>query len=182
MRLLVFGIVCFVGLFACGTKEQETKPQQQTSAPTTIYGTLADVEGYLQQINPHMQEIGRIQLEVDKVVGSTGKATGSNLAPVMKKNRPPLAAVEQALREITSPPLLAPFHANIIKMVTLRLSAYDATIRGNEAENSSGDLSLYTEAETQLKDANKIIVQLNEEMAKIYQAISESQPLETAAP
>jgi hypothetical protein len=66
----------------------------------------------------------------------------------------------------------------------LRLDAYAAPIRGWQAEQKTGDESLYQHAEAKLQQANQLIVQLNEEMKRINDALAAAAPppVETASP
>lgn len=188
----LFTVCCASVLVSCGSPSQEEIPEQDLPSPrqqttaaataNTLYGNSAEIEAYLQSINPHIQEVGRIQLDVDKSVGSTGKATGENLAPAMEAHKPRLEAVLEGLSAIEPPPLLASFHADVKKLVALRLSGYSDTIRGRAAEQSSGDISLYEEAEKTLREANALIGHLNGEMQKINAALSSSTPTQTASP
>lgn len=190
--ILVIAIGCAFVLTSCGSQSQDAIPEQDQPSPrqeantppaaNTIYGNAADIEAYLQAINPHIQEIGRIQLDVDKSVGSTGKATGENLAPAMEAHKPRLETVLESLGAIVPPPLLASFHTDVKKLVTLRISGYDDTVRGRAAEQSSGDIALYEKAEQTLREANTLIGHLNGEMQKINAALSSSTPTQTAAP
>lgn len=183
---------CAFVLASCGSQSQDAIPEQDQPSPrqepktsagqNTLYGNSADIEAYLQAINPHIQEIGRIQLDVDKSVGSTGKATGENLASAMEVYKPRLEAVLESLSTVEPPPLLASFHGDVKKLVTLRISGYDDTIRGRLAEQNSGDITLYENAEITLKEANVLIGHLNSEMQKINAALSNNSPTQTASP
>ena len=179
-------------LLACGNQNGEKIPEQKVASPkvqieekneySTPYGTKAEIETYLNRINPHVQEVGRIQLLVDKNIGSSGRATGSNLAPVMQGIKPSLEVVLDTLSGVNPPPLLSSFHNNFKKLVTLRIVAYDTTIRGYELEQETGDLSLYEEAEANLDEANKLIVLLNAEMGKIMESLASLPTQQTASP
>lgn len=148
----------------------------------TPYGTKTKIETYLNRINPHVQEVGRIQLSVDKNIGSSGRATGSNLAPVMKRLKPNLEAILDTLSGLNPPPLLSSFHGTFKKLITLRIAAYDTIIKGHKIEKETGDLSLYEQAEAQLDEANKLIVLLNGEMSKIMESLEPSSSQQTATP
>jgi hypothetical protein len=186
--ILAWGLAAF----CCGNQDGGKIPEQKAASPqakigeehasTTHYGTKAEIETYLNRINPHVQEVGRIQLLVDKNIGSSGRATGSNLAPVMKGTKPNLAAILDTLTGVNPPPLLSSFHSNFKKLVTLRIAAYDITIRGYELEQNTGDLSLYNKAEANLDEANKLIVLLNEEMGKIMESLASISTQQTASP
>ena len=191
-KLSLLSLVPILFLLSCGNQDGDKIPEQKAASPkvraeessisATPYGTKEDIEQYLKQINPHVQEVGRIQLLVDKNIGSSGRATGSNLAPTMKSVKPNLEAILDSLSNISPPPLLSSFHGDFKKLVALRISAYDNTIRGYSVEKETGELSLYEEAEAQLDEANKLIVQLNEEMGKIMQTLSTASTQQAASP
>jgi hypothetical protein len=166
---------------ACSSQNQEgIPPQTESPSPAnqppasspTVYGDSGLIQKYLVQINPYIQEVGKIQLEVDKVVGSSDKATGANLAPVMSKLIPRLEVAHSEFEQIAPPPLLAQFHSDIKNLMALRLDAYKSTIRGWSIEEKTGDAKVYQEAELKLKQANELIAKLNGEMAKINQALA----------
>ena len=190
--LTLFSFSPILIFFSCGNQDGGKIPEQKAASPkvqiqeepvsSTPYGSKVEIESYLNRINPHVQEVGRIQLLVDKNIGSSGRATGSNLAPVMKGIKPDLEAILDTLSSINPPPLLASFHGNFKKLVTLRIAAYDTIIRGYELEQKTGDLSLYEKAETNLDEANKLIVLLNEEMGKIMESLASSSTQQTASP
>lgn len=190
--LTIFSLSPVLIFLSCGSQDGENIPKKEIASPkvnieeesasSTSYGTKAEIETYLNRINPHVQEVGRIQLLVDKNIGSTGKATGSNLAPVMKNLKPKLEAILDTLSGLNPPPLLSSFHGNFEKLVNLRIAAYDTTIRGYEIEKETGDLSIYEQAEDQLDEANKLIVLLNGEMGKIMESLASSPSQQTVSP
>ena len=190
--LTIFSLWLSFTLFACGNQDGEKIPEQKAASPkiqveegntsSTPYGTKAEIETYLNRINPHVQEVGRIQLSVDKHIGTSGRATGSNLAPIMKGLKPNLEAILDTLSVLNPPPLLSSFHGNFKKLVTLRIAAYDTVIRGYKIEKETGDLSIYEQAEAQLDEANKIIGLLNGEMGKIMKSLESSSNKQTASP
>ena len=144
---------------ACSNQDQEGIPAQAeptASTPasmTTAYGDSDLIKKYLGQINPYIQEVGKIQLEIDKVVGTSQKATGVNLAKAMKKFKPRLETAQTEFTKIQPPPLLGKFHSDIKNLIALRL------------------------------DANELISVLNGEMAKINQALkTASTATQTASP
>ena len=190
--LTIFSLSLFFTLLACGSPDGEKIPEQiaaspkvqveEESASSTPYGTKPEIETYLNRINPHVQEVGRIQLSVDKNIGTSGRATGSNLAPIMDDLKPNLEDILDTLSVLNPPPLLSSFHGNFKKLVTLRIAAYDTVIRGYKTEKETGDLSVYEQAEAQLDEANEIIVLLNGEMGKIMKSLESSSNKQTASP
>ena len=190
--LTIFSLSLFFTLLACGSPDDGKIPEQKAASPkvqveggstsSTPYGTKTEIEAYLNRINPRVQEVGRIQLSVDKNIGASGRATGSNLAPIMKSLKPNLEAILDTLSGLNPPPLLSSFHDNFKKLVTLRIAAYDTVIRGYKIEEETGDLSLYEQAEAQLDQANKLIVLLNGDMGKIMKSLASSSNKQTVSP
>lgn len=190
--LKFFSLLPILVILSCGNQDGGKIPEQKAASPqakieeqhasTTLYGTKAEIETYLNRINPHVQEVGRIQLLVDNNIGSSGRATGTNLAPAMQSTKPNLEAILDTLSIVNPPPLLSSFHNNFKKLVTLRIAAYSTIIRGFELEQKTGDLSLYEKAEASLDEANKLIVLLNEEMGKIMESLASISTQQTASP
>lgn len=162
---------------ACGpggdSQTTSEKPVVQTA-----YGTLADVQAYLDDLNPQIAVIGALNIEYEQGLASARSTdasrrhgTGRNLAERAAQVRPRLQAVLEALSTIQPPPLLAPFHRDTRKMVAARLEAYAKNMEGWEIEQVDGAYqAVYSEAETKLQEANRLILQLNEEMTKINAA------------
>jgi hypothetical protein len=185
--LIILGTLAFFA--ACSNQDQEGIPAQAeptASTPasmTTAYGDSDLIKKYLGQINPYIQEVGKIQLEIDKVVGTSQKATGVNLAKAMKKFKPRLETAQTEFTKIQPPPLLGKFHSDIKNLIALRLDAYDTTIRASSIEEKTGDEKVYEKAEQKLGRANELISVLNGEMAKINQALkTASTATQTASP
>ena len=183
----VWPILAFV--LACGSGQEESQnipqpvPAETVPATQTPYGDRAQVQTYLEAINPFVQEVGKIQLEIDKMVGSSGQATGKNLAPAMEIAKPRLQQAIADFAKISPPPLLSPLHNDIKNMMVLRLAGYETTIRGWAQEQQDGSTEAYAEAEGKLREANQLIITLNQEMAKVFQALEQAaQPAQTTAP
>ena len=179
----------FALVLACGSGQEESQnipqpvPAGITSANQTAYGDKAKVQNYLETIYPLVQEVSMIQLEIDKMVGSSGQATGKNLAPAMETVKPRLKQAIADLDKISPPPLLSPLHNDFKKMMVLRLAGYETTIRGWAQEQQNGSVEAYSEAESKLREARQLIIALNQEMSKVYQAVEQAaQAAQTAVP
>ena len=85
----------------------------------------------------------------------------------MEQVRPRLEEALGLLEKIEPPPVLAPLHRDIKKLMIVRRDAYRLTIAGWHKEQEDSDMSLYKGAETKLAEANQIIQQLNEDLKKI---------------
>ena len=179
----------FVLFLACGSGQEESLnipqpvPAGITPANQTAYGDKAQVQNYLEAIYPFIEEVSMIQLEIDKMVGSSGQATGKNLATAMETVKPRLQQAIADLDKISPPPLLSTLHYDIRKMMVLRLAGYETTIRGWAQEQQDGSIEAYAEAEGKLREARQLIIALNQEMSKVYQAVERAaQPAQTTAP
>lgn len=185
-RIAICSIILALG---CGSNQEETKsipqplPAETAPITETPYGDAVQIKSYLEAINPFIQEIGKIHLEVNKKIGTSGKATGENLAAAMTKVKPRLIKAIDDFSQIEPPPLLATLHADIKKLMLLRKEGYEQTIRGRALEVSEGNTSTYEVAEKTLKEANQLILKLNQEMSELNKAMEQiSEATQTAAP
>lgn len=175
-RLSFFLLALLAG--GCGQRQEQVPPPAATP-----YGSPQEITAYLQAIDPLIQQMGAIQREVDQAIGTSGTATGKNLAPAMEQGRPRLQQLLAELEKVSPPPLLAPFHAQIKKLMVLGIDAYGTTIEGwrLEQERNARFESLYAQGEQQLAEAKKLSEQLNEEMQKIQQALIQAAQAPQAA-
>lgn len=167
-------LVLVLALMGCG-KQAEEKP---AAAPTTPYGSPQEVNVYLLTVDPLVMQLNAIHQELYQNVGTSGKATGANLAPAMEQGRPKLAQVLAGLDKLTPPPLLAPFHQQVKKVVQLRLEAYSQTLEGWAVEQGKGaDFETrYRRSEELLAEAQELGGPLGEERGRIQEALVASQP------
>jgi hypothetical protein len=188
MQRLAIPALCFI--LGCSSGQEADQPIPQPvpaeSAQTveTPYGDLGQVQGYLNSINPFIQEVGKIHLEVNKAVGTSGQATTANLALAMGKGLPRLKAAIGQFEKIAAPLLLAPLHADIKRLMVLRLNAYEATINNwNIEQQGVLDSGLVVKVENTLREANELIRKLNEQMSQVNLAMEKaSSPPQTASP
>ena len=124
-----------------------------------------------------------IQQGVHGQVGTSGAGTGQNLSRVMEEARPRLQKLHEDFSRLTPPPLLAPLHRDIEKLMVLRLAAFDATRKGWQLEQEQGDSKrLYTEAEDKLREANELSAGLNDQLKEINTALQQvSSPPQAAS-
>ena len=100
-------------------------------APQTEFGSLKSVERYRDELEAIIVEVNAIEQEVwERAVGSTGRATGQNLAPVYRELKPRLVALIVDLDEIAVPPKLTEMHGEMRSALGLRLEAFDLVITG----------------------------------------------------
>lgn len=179
MKRVSLLLVLSLAMAGCGKKPEE-KPQAATATP---YGSPQEVAAYLQAIDPLAQQINTIHQELYQMVGTSGKATGANLAPAMEQGRLKLQQALAQLEKISPPPLLVPFHDKIKKLVLLRLDAYRLTIEGwkLEQEKSPQFEAQYTHSEEKLGEAQQLGAQLSEERQRIQQALAPAQAPQAAS-
>ena len=146
-----------------------------TSSP---FGSVEEVSAYRQQLEPIIVEVNEIEMDVHtSAVGSSGQATAANLAAAFERLNPRLQAALSQLESIEAPARLAPLHADICRLITLRLEAWDTLLEGWNNEEHG----LYNLAEDLLCQANGLIPALNEELAQIDLALMEEAPAPTVA-
>jgi hypothetical protein len=177
---LSVGLVALVAALGCGSSEEESSqpaPAVDTSAQTA-YGTVEEVSAYLETINPHIRRVGELQQTYETALASARegamdrRGTGRNLAMKAAEVRPEFKLVMDQLDAIEPPPLLAPFHRDIRKMLTTRMESFARTMEGWEVEQAEGDFEpIYRDAEAKYEAANQQILQLNTQMNRINQSI-----------
>lgn len=169
LQLLVLSLV----MAGCSEKPAEKPPV----ASSTPYGSPQEVTAYLQAVDPLVQQLNVIHQELYQKVGSSGKATGANLAPAMEEGRPKLQQILTQLEKTTPPPLLAPFHEQIKKVVRCRLDAYGLTADGWKQEQAKTPKfeDLYNRSEEKLSEAQQLGGQLGAERQRIQQALAQAQ-------
>lgn len=170
MRVWFACALLVLAVFGCGKKADEKAP----AATTTPYGNPHEVVAYLQAVDPLVAQLNTLHQELYQKVGTSGKATGANLASAMELGRPRLAQVLDDLDKLSPPPLLVPFHQNVKKVVQLRLEAYVQTLDGWALEKAKGaDFeSRYNRGEALLAEAQQLGGQLGAERGRIQQALA----------
>tara|TARA_Y100000588_G_C13983296_1_gene808221 strand:+ start:94 stop:648 length:555 start_codon:yes stop_codon:yes gene_type:complete len=159
--------------FGCGQDTDKTAEQPISQrSPQTQYGTPAEITGYIQTIGPFIRVISEAEITVQQQVNDqSGQATGKNLSRAMQEVLPSLREAFKNFDKVEPPPLLAPLHKDIKQLFSLRLDAYNDTIKGWELEQSAEESDLYVRAENKMKEANILSQKLNQEMAKIQQSL-----------
>lgn len=173
MKRLPLFLVLALAIVSCGKKPEE----KATGNIATPYGSPQEVSAYLQGIDPLVMQLNAIHQELYQKVGTSGKATGANLAPAMEQGRPKLVQVLAQIDKLTPPPLLVPFHEQVKKVVQLRLDAYAQTIEGwkLEQEKAPDYESRYNRSEEQLNQAQELGSQLGTQRERIQQALALTQ-------
>ena len=163
LRVAAFACL-LVFLFGCGDSDPDDPSE-------TSYGPLEDVKAYRQNIEPIIVEVSAIEALVqERAVGSANVATAENLYPIYLEQRPKLLQIMEHIDRIKPPSALADLHQDIRRLVTLRLEAYGAVIDGWEAQ----DETRYEVAEGKLRQANALIVSLNEKLMDVDRVVGEA--------
>jgi hypothetical protein len=130
----------------------------------TRFGKADAVWRYRDALNPIIESVSEIEAEVQATaVGASGTATAANLAAVYARVLPNLEATKAQFGHINAPRRLANLHRLIGDLISLRIAAYAAVVRGF----SSGTETLYAEAEEMLEAANALIVEINGLLSRV---------------
>ena len=157
-------LAALAGLVGCG--------DDLKSANQTLYGNAAEVGAYRRQVEPVITAVNDIEMEWQSTaVGASGEATAANLATAFERLKPRLLQALEDFERIEAPPLLAPLHRDIRRLIILRLEAFDALLAGwNDADEAAAEV-LYEAAEGKLRLANELIPRLNRELQQVDMAL-----------
>ena len=148
-------------------------------APQTEFGSLKTVERYRDELEAIIVEANAIEQEVwERAVGSTGRATGQNLAPVYRELKPRLVALIVDVEEIAVPPKLTELHGEMRSALGLRLEAFDLVITGwaTEQQQSYDEAQpLYVDAEKKIAEANALLAAVGEVLLEVDIALAEAE-------
>lgn len=168
-------LCCLLLVAGCGPGQEQPAPKPAVpDAPATPYGTVTEVKAYLDQITPHIQLVSQLQAEIDRQVGSSGKVTSKNLAAAAAAAAPRLRQAREEFARLQPPPLLAPLHRDIEKLMTVRLDAYAAAEEGWQREQQNRDTAWHGTVEAKLQSANDLIVQLNRQLQQVNEALAQT--------
>ena len=181
--------VCLLALtlLGCGREADDGEEIPTTESAATPYGSAAEVTEYLMAMRPFIRDIGAIQTEVEtalsSVTGAGGErqGTGRNLAAAAGNARPRLEGLLGDFEQLAPPALMAPLHRDVVKLMKVRLAAYENMQDGWSVEQSGGEFRpLYKEAEEKLRQANVLITDLNDSLTSVNTSLqkvaSESAP------
>ena len=180
-RLVLMGMALFA--ISCGQQQQEPPTPEAPESPTTAFGTLAEVDEYLQAIDPYVRGVSQVQRDLYGAVGSSGSATGQNLAEQINASGA-IAKLNQHIEgfsQLQPPALLAPLHTKIEKLMVLRVKAYQLTQEGWESERSNLTSDKYQQAEAQLREANELSAELNTNLQEVVQTLQSAKSEQQAS-
>ena len=159
-----FILAVLAGLVGCGGDGK--------GANETPYGSAAEVGAYRRQVEPVITAVNDIEMDWQgTAVGASGEATAANLARAFERLKPRLLQALEDFEHIEAPPLLAPLHRDIRRLIILRLEAFDALLAGwNGADEAAAEV-LYEAVEEKLRLANELVPRLNRELQQVDMAL-----------
>jgi DNA repair exonuclease SbcCD ATPase subunit len=153
----------------CGGDEGERTP----------YGRVEEVRQYRERLNAVIDQINAVERELrDLAVGSTGRATGQNLAAACQSLQERLQAALKALEGIAPPRKLRAVHADMQRAVELRLDACARIAQAwqVEQERSFAEAEpMYDEAEALLAQANQLLEEVNQVLEEVDAALAQEE-------
>tara|TARA_Y100000758_G_scaffold286153_1_gene236760 strand:+ start:776 stop:1321 length:546 start_codon:yes stop_codon:yes gene_type:complete len=134
------------------------------------FGNTDDLRHYRDALNPIIDHVSAIEAQVQQqAVGSSNVATAANLNAVYLEVRPQLLETLVDFDRLVPPKNLRTLHHDIRTLIILRLDAYRIVMEGFAV----GDSTVYATAETQLRQANELIVEINIELCEIDVALGD---------
>jgi len=145
----------------------------------TPYGNAAKVRAYRDRVDAIVDTVNAIQDEMERLaVGSAGQATGENLAEAAAVLEPRLQAALEQLDGIDPPARLADLHAEMRRLIQLRLEALDQVSQGWEVEQVDSFAAaepLYDQAEGMLDEVNALAARVNAALEEVDIALAEAE-------
>ena len=170
MRFLSI-LLLIVIISSCGTEQEEQKSEPKVAA--TAFGSANEVSQYMQAIDPFIVQVSSIHQKIYTAVGSSSSATGENLTRVIQEIDA-IAKMKDLIENfnhITPPPLLAPLHRNIEKLMILRADSYNLAAQGWSLEADDQGTEIYQQSEDKLKQANALSLKLNHQLEDVNKAL-----------
>ncbi len=141
----------------------------------TPYGDADVVSAYRSEIGPVVDEVNAVERALrEMAVGSTGQATGENLAVVCQALEARLEAVLAALDAIEPPDKLLNVHADMRAAVERRREACAKIAAGWQVEQEQSfavAAPIYEEAEVLLAQANELLAAVDEVLVQVDVAL-----------
>ena len=161
----LLGLALFLFITSCGSDK-----------PETPYGDAETLVVYRAAVDPLISEINEVEQSLRVMaVGSTGRATGENLAAACQVLDERLTAVLYQLDAIDPPRKLRAMHADMQTAVDLRLRACQRIADGWQIEREASfeaAQSAYLEAEALLSQARAILVAVNAVLSEVDVALN----------
>ena len=156
---------------SCGTDQKEQKSEPKVTA--TAFGSANEVRQYMQAVDPFIVQVSSIHQKIYTAVGTSSSATGENLTTIIQE----INAIEKMkdlienFNHLTPPPLLAPLHRNIEKLMVLRADSYNLAAQGWSLEADAQGTELYQQSEDKFKQANALSLELNHQLEDVNKAL-----------
>ena len=151
---ILLGVALFIILCGCSRNRAETP-----------YGDAESLAAYRAAVDPLISEINEVEQALRAMaVGSTGRATGENLAVACQVLDGRLTTVLSQIDAIDPPRKLRAMHADMRTAVDLRLRACQRIAVGWQIERKASfeaAQSTYLEAEALLSEARARLVAVN---------------------
>ena len=161
----LLGLALFLFITSCGSDE-----------PETPYGDAEILVVYRAAVDPLISEINEVEQSLRVMaVGSTGRATGENLAAACQVLDGRLTAVLYQLDAIDPPRKRRAMHTDMRTAVDLRLRACQRIADGWQIEREASfeaARSAYLEAEALLSQARAILVAVNAVLSEVDVALN----------
>ena len=151
---ILLGVALFIILCGCSRNRAETP-----------YGDAESLMAYRAAVDPIISEINEVEESLRTMaVGSTGRATGENLAVACQVLDGRLATVLSQIDAVDPPRKLRAMHADMRTAVDLRMRACQRIAVGWQIEREASfeaAQSTYLEAEALLSEARARLVAVN---------------------
>ena len=161
---ILLGIALSLLFCSCSRDRQETP-----------YGDAEPLAAYRAAVDPLISEINEVEQSLRAMaVGSTGRATGENLAAACQVLDGRLTAVLVQLDAMDPPRKLRAMHADMRTAVDLRLRACQRIAAGWQIEREASfeaAQSAYLEAEALLSEARMLLVAVGAVLSEVDVAL-----------
>ena len=161
---ILLGVALFILFCGCSRNRAETP-----------YGDAASLVAYRVAVDPLINEINEVEQSLRAMaVGSTGRATGENLAVACQLLDGRLTTVLSQIDAIDPPRKLRAMHADMRTAVDLRLRACKRIVVGWQIEREASfevAQSTYLEAEALLSEARARLVAVNAVLSEVDVAL-----------
>ena len=162
---ILLGVALFILFCGCSRNRAETP-----------YGDAASLVAYRVAVDPLINEINEVEQSLRAMaVGSTGRATGENLAVACQLLDGRLTTVLSQIDAIDPPRKLRAMHADMRTAVDLRLRACKRIVVGWQIEREASfevAQSTYLEAEDLLSEARARLVAVNAILSEVDVALN----------
>lgn len=143
---------------------------------TTRFGPAAALRTWRDEVSAAIDEVNAVQAELERLaVGSTGQATGENLATTAPLLRPRLQGAAEALARLEPPAALAGVQLSMLRLVAFRMEGLDLAVQGWQTEQASTFTQagpLYEAAEARFEQARLLAVQVNGLLAEVDEVLA----------